>query len=207
MSAEKTVDETVDKAVSNVSAPTTDEKNIKEACCKGKEDCINDIKDADKRPNLSNIKELITSIQNTKTNEGAKEKLIKSGVCNFWCQILWGLLSSVAWIIAGEGNSFVVNYAIQIFITYVLVALLSLWWLRCCIRLDDKCWFTVLVVFYAIGTANAAWGALNTFQWFSYHFLYIVAFAASIVVAIGEGLLCAYGICYLKTWPGENGSV
>lgn len=127
--------------------------SVQEACCDSKEDCLNDVK-SDFPPIklvvgtpgliLSTVKCLGMSAEDAKSN------VIESAKCNFWCSVMLGIVSFVLLMI----YEVPIMTAIQNLVITIIMAFLSLWILRCCLALDDKCWWLVNVIFTGINLAQ-----------------------------------------------------
>jgi len=175
--------------------------SIKDSCCDGRDDCIDDIKAPEKRPTLGNMTDLVSGVTNTNDNSQAKDRLVKSAICQCWCTVILDIFLLVIWLIQGAQISFV----IQAFIIYLLFSMLNIWCLRCCIRMDDKCWFIILVILYGLNVGNAFQKAYWDFNLAQYGAAYAITAILSIFIALSQLFLFIYGICYIKTWPQEGG--
>jgi len=172
---------------------------LQEACCGSKDECLGDVKA--EFPPVGLIKSSPALFTDTfkcgsMTNEVAKENLIKSAVCNFWCQIAFSVVAALLGIIIYELS---VGFAIQNLAVTIIAAFLSLWFLRCCLQVNSKCWWTVLVVFMALGMINIIYAGIMSISQPVYGIVVLIS-------SITPYCLFIYALRYLKTHEAWEGS-
>lgn len=172
---------------------------LQEACIGSKDECLGDIKE--ELPPIGLIKSspaLLTSTFQcmSMTNEVAKENLIKSAICNFWCQISFSVVALLVGIIF---YSLDIGAALQNLVISIIASLLSVWWLRCCLQVNSKCWWTVLVVFMALGMINIIYAGIITISQPVYGIVILISSVTPYCIFI-------YALRYLKTHEAWEGS-
>lgn len=172
---------------------------VQEACCSSKDDCLKDV--TEELPPLGLVAGTPVLIMSTikcagMSADDAKENVIKSARCNFWCQIFFGLIMFIVWMI----NSGPVMAGLQNFIMAVVSAFLSLWFLRCCLALEDKCWWLVLVIWFGISLGLVVFGGFGLFS--------VDAISAIIylTMAFPSYTMFIYGLRYYmaNSWDGAG---
>lgn len=135
---------------------------VQESCCSSKDECLGDVKE--ELPPIGLITGTPGLIASTikcagMSADDAKANLIKAARCNFWCQIIFGVIFFVIWMIQ-EGP---IGTGVQNLATAILGAFLSLWGLRCCLVLNDKCWWLILTICFGISLGLTVFGGFGLF--------------------------------------------
>lgn len=177
-----------------------DQEAVKTACCDGKDECLNEIKG--NFPPLPVLKKTVPLLKESLSKlsyQDAEKNIKDTALLNCWCSVIWMFVILILFAIMGA-----IAAGIQGFCSVVISNLLSLWFLHCCIKLNDECCWKVVTVWFGIGFVL---GVVNIIQWLgliSADITYLIIIVCQVPPVICAFLFFRYSCMMCMSWPGSS---